>query len=206
MSGDKVHPARSMVDTMVLSYAIKAPPVSSDSEIQEMRENSRTLLNQLQEIHVSAVCWLELKRISKFSEDEQKILDGYKNRIFIHSIDAAVAESAAALMAKHRSRAGVCPTCLNSKESLPCKKCKAKTAKSVKINDAITVAVADILEQIEVLYTYDGGMIDLGKFVDGCKVRRPPNRNGPLFDHVGEKEHGGTVLTLPPASSSADED
>jgi hypothetical protein len=80
-----------MVDTMILTYAFRAPPVSDSSEAtknQIMRSNSLDLLSQLEVIRVSAICWMEFNRVARFSEAEKKVLATYKNRVFAMSCEA----------------------------------------------------------------------------------------------------------------------
>jgi predicted nucleic acid-binding protein len=192
-----------MVDTNVLGYAIFAPPVGDDDgEVQNMREDSRALLNQLQMIHVSAITWLEIKRMRRFHPKDQAVLDGYKRRLIIHSVDLVIAEASADLLENYGKDIAVCTKCFNPKGPEPCKKCKAMKSKAARINDAIVVATASEVTQVETLYSYDGGVIMMGKSVSGCQVMPPPHRIGPLFARGEEKAKAGSVLTLPSESLS----
>ena len=209
MKGQRdVDPRRSMVDTMILTYAFKAPPVSDSSDakkIQIMRSHSLDLLSQLEVIHVSAICWMEFKRVARFTEAEKKVLATYKNRVFVHALEGPMSEVAADLLQKHRSKTGVCPKCLNSKDASPCSSCKALKGKSIKVMDALTVATANAADDVDVLYTYDDGMIELGNLI-GLDAKNPPDKNGPLFEYHRKKEEEGTVLPLSRPAGGADEE
>ena len=115
-----------------------------------------------------------------------------------------MSNKAAELLQKHRSKTGVCPKCLNSRESSPCTRCHALKAHSIRVLDALTVATANAAPEVAVLYTYDGGMMELVQFVDGCTVKNPPDRNGPLFEHARNKEAANAALPLPPPSENSD--
>jgi hypothetical protein len=196
-----------MVDTMILTFALKAPPVSDSAAVnnfQVMKSNSLNLLNQLEVIHVSALCWMEFKRVNRFSEAEKKVLASYENRVFVHALEAPMSEAAAELLQKHRSKAGVCPRCLNSKDASPCPGCKSLKGKSFKVMDALTVATASATDGIDVLYTYDDGMIQLASLI-GLVSKRPPDKDGPLFEYLRKKENAGTVLPISSPAGSTDE-
>ena len=202
-----IDPRRSMVDTMILTYAFRATPVSDSSEatkIQIMRSNSLDLLSQLEVIRVSAICWMEFKRVARFTEAEKKVLATYENKVFIHALEGPMSEVAADLLHKHRSKTGVCPKCLNSKDASPCPSCKALKAKSIRVMDALTVATASAADEVDVLYTYDDGMIVLGKLL-GLDVKNPPDKDGPLFEYIRKKEDTATVLPIARPSGGTDE-
>jgi len=202
-----VDPRRSMVDTMILTYAFKAPPVSDSTDakqIQIMRSNSIDLLSQLEVIRVSAICWMEFKRVARLTEAEKKVLATYENRVFVHALEGPMSVVAADLLQKHRSKTGVCPKCLNSKDASPCSSCRALKGKSIKVMDALTVATADAADDVDVLYTYDDGMIELGKLI-GIAVKNPPDKDGPLFEYLRKKEDAGTLLPLSRPSGGTDE-
>lgn len=207
---ERPNPTKSMVDTLVLGYAIFAPAVSdsADSRAQNMREDSRALLNQLQIIHISAITWIELRRMRRLHPNDQALLAEYKRRFYIHPVDPAIAESSADLLENFVKTPGVCPRCFSFKGSDPCPKCKAMRSRTSRINDAIVVATANEVTQVEALYTYDGGMLVMAKDVSGCKVMRPPHRDGPLFAHGEEKTNADSVLSLSSSSpvKAADSD
>jgi predicted nucleic acid-binding protein len=163
-----------MVDTMVLSYAFVAEaPVDDDHK--QKKQASQVLLMSMEVVRVSAITWIELCRVV-----EPESLGPLREQILVEAVDAAIAEQAARILNKFRASEDVCRKCLSSTRSGRCA-CGRVVSRHQKVNDALILATAEQLAQVDTLFTYDGGILELGHYVE-CDVRKPPSPHGELFE------------------------
>lgn len=199
MSGDG-DSTRRMVDTMILVYATKASANTKDPEIKERRATSISVLTNLKLVNISAITWMEYLRGQ--TPEQAKALEPFRDKLFAHAVDPKIAAYAADLMRKYRA-SGVCPTCLNSKKSHQCTACGAKRSQFVRLNDAIILATAQLSADIDRLYTFDGGLLELASHIPGSKAEIPPHPSGDLFDAkvnpaLSKSSKTGAVISFGP--------
>lgn len=173
---------RAMVDTHVLSYGISLEdPKPADKKTGLRQRDSKALIATLGEVSVCSLVVLELLRgppavVARLKAS--KILDA----LHVDPVDDAAAVEAARILEVGRSAVDVCSRCLNVKAASPCSLCKQLVSHQQKMNDALILGTASVLRDVDTLYTYDPGVIELAKFVKGLAVKNPPNIDGPLFD------------------------
>lgn len=103
-------------------------------------------------------------------------------------VDASISMAAADILEKARNKGHLCPLCLNVIGASACKQCGQQVSRQQKTHDALIVATAAVLPDVNILYSYDGGVLELGKIVKDMKdmenltVMPPPSIDGPLFD------------------------
>jgi hypothetical protein len=54
------------------------------------------------------------------------------------------------------------------------------------LNDALILATADELQDVELLYSEDSGVQGVASYATGIRVEALPNPKGPLFAHLPE--------------------
>jgi hypothetical protein len=62
-----------------------------------------------------------------------------------------------------------------------CPKCGQQVSHQQKTHDALIVATASVLFDVDTLYSYDPGVLALSGFVKNVNVKEPPDLDGPLF-------------------------
>ena len=172
---------RVMLDSDVLSYAVVAKPDAKEDMVRW--QAARAVVLGLETVHVSAITWFELHRYqrkdgSTLATELQRIAKA----VLVEPVDVAVAQLGAELLAHARTKQKLCKRCLASIDSKACKECGRSVAHNLKLNDALVVAHADQFG-FDRLYSFDGGMHELGTFArDTLTVCDPPG-DGPLWDH-----------------------
>jgi recombinational DNA repair protein RecR len=96
-------------------------------------------------------------------------------------VDAGIALAAADLLEAARGHQSMCARCLNLTGATACPKCGQQVSRQQKTHDALIVATASVLADVDTLYSYDAGVLALSGFVKNIKVEEPPNLDGPLF-------------------------
>jgi predicted nucleic acid-binding protein len=172
---------RSMIDTHVLSYGLSLEEAKpSDEKTRRRQRDSKALLATLGEVSVSSIVVFELLRgppavVARLKAS--KILD----LLHVDPVDDAAAAEASRILEVGRSAVDTCHRCLNVKGATACPVCKQLVSHQQKANDALILGTASTLRDVDTLYTYDPGVIELAKFVKGVNVGQPPNIDGPLF-------------------------
>src|SRR5690242_5153173 len=111
-----------MIDAMVFFYAIAAKPRKADEELAMERMSSRTLIDSMELIRISAVTWAEITR--RPNERERKEIEKLAGRIAVEAFDVRAAARAGELLRKLRAAEVLCDRCLTSKKpGGPCKVC-----------------------------------------------------------------------------------
>lgn len=168
-----------MVDTQVLSFALVTEPPKDDT-VRRMQRDCAALINGMAEVRVSALVVLELLRSAPPVVAKVRA-SGILDLLQVEALDGEIAKEGARILEAARSNSDTCPRCLNIKKASPCQLCKQLVSHQQKTHDALIVATAARLLDVEVLYTYDPGVIELAKFVKTVRVETPPNLDGPLF-------------------------
>ena len=187
-----------MIDTDVLSHALEydvSAEASTDEERATLRrqKDSEALIRSLDIIRVPAIVMAETYR--EFPKAELDAIIGPRG-IFAVPFTGAMADLAAQTLSAHRARVETCSRCFNAKDSKVCPVCKLAVPKARKTNDAYIVATAILTDGIDVLYSYDSGMIDLcdrmkeilasgpdkSRRESRLVVRKPQLLDGNLFD------------------------
>ena len=181
---------RCMIDTNVLQYAIFGavgyPGTRPDHRL--LFDSSLDLVRRLKRIRISAITWSEINR--NIRKPHFTVIREWQMRMIVVPVTEEIATLAAALLSVKTGQERTCPRCLNSLQTAPCKACNAVLPKSSHLADALILSTAEIRNDVEVLYSLDGGVksyVDQGH-VHNCVVRRPPNPNGPLFEQASEAE------------------
>lgn len=172
--------ANAMVDAHILIYACRHGRAKDNvaPDLQQKYQACAYLLRELPIIRLASVAWLEFQRGLK--PLEQDALKNLRSKIRIDPIDGPVADKADQLL-KARSTPKLCPRCLNSEDSHSCGKCGRNVSSQQRLNDALIVATAET-KGVDVLYAYDGGVLEFGRQKLRCRIRMPGNGIGPLFD------------------------
>lgn len=168
-----------MVDTQVLSYALVTEPPKDDT-MRRMQRDCGALIKGMAEVRVSALVVLELLRSPPPIVAKVRA-SGILDLLQVEAIDREIAKEAARILEAARGDSDTCTRCLNIKSASPCPLCKQLVSHQQKTHDALIVATAARLHDVEVLYTYDPGVVELAKFVKNLRVEAPPNLDGPLF-------------------------
>jgi predicted nucleic acid-binding protein len=168
-----------MIDTQVLSFALTTEP-AVDDKTKRIQRDCNALVSGFEEIRVSAITVLELLRgppqvVAKIRAS------GILPLLRTEAFDGPIAEEVARILEAARSDIKSCARCLNVTGASPCPACGQLVSHQQKTHDAIIVATAARLHDVEVLYTCDQGVVELGRFVKNLRVEQPPNLDGPLF-------------------------
>jgi predicted nucleic acid-binding protein len=176
---------RAMLDTHVLSYGLSLEdPRPTDDKTRRRQRDSRALIETLGEVSVCSLVVFELLRapptvVARLKAS--KILD----LLHVDAVDDAAAAEASRILEAGRQSVDTCSRCLNVKGATACAVCNQLVSHQQKTNDALILGTASVLRDVDTLYTYDPGVIELAKFVKGLAVGNPPNIDGPLFASTG---------------------
>lgn len=108
------------------------------------------------------------------NEPQRQALRPWRSRIEIIQMDASVANRAAQIYTAARKSGKLCLKCFCFREPVHCKECGNQRGMSQRSNDIIMVATADVATDATVLYSWDGGVLELGAHVADVQVKRPP--------------------------------
>lgn len=172
-----------MVDTQVLSFSLSTEPSTKGTVLWRQQRDSAALVQSFSEVRVSAIVVFEMLRgppavVRKIRSS------GILDVLAVEPLDAAISLAAADLLEVARSKVGTCVRCLNVSGATKCPKCGQLVSHQQKAHDALIVATAATLADVDTLYSYDPGVRELSAFVKTIKVLEPPNLDGPLFSKV----------------------
>lgn len=196
-----------MIDTMVLVYALAHRPSATTppGPLTRLREASYALVSRMKPIRFSAVSWMEVLRTTR--DSDYVTIASLLRHIDILPVDTAIAARAAELIKIRGSSGSFCDGCLHIRKGVnACPKCSRNYSPKHALNDALILATAEKTERVTTLYTFDGGLIELGKHAEGCVVLRPGHPHGPLFDPNSNPKFGSTAngaVAQPPADALA---
>lgn len=173
---------RAMVDAHVLIYAVRSVRKKDRADLQSKCAASFALLRPLQTIRISAIAWLEVLRGLK--PEEQERFSQLRDHVKIAAVDASTVDRAAALLRARNQAEKLCRKCLSAEKDRSCPACKRLVAAHQRVNDALIAATADVLTDVDVLYSYDTGVQAFGAHLHSCRIETPPDPNGPLFERV----------------------
>lgn len=163
-----------LADTQVVLYAL-----GGGSKVDaNMRASARLLIANAPEIHVSSVTMLEMLRGAR---DERTRTAIGALPLVVRAFDVRMAAVAAELVAKHNASEKTCDVCGVALNANECRKCKRLISGQQRLADAMIAATAQELPDVDVLYTFDAGLLSYAKLVRNCTVRAPDHANGPLF-------------------------
>ena len=174
--------SRVMVDTNVLVYATRRPRAKDAPEVADLTRRAKHLIAKLDPIRISSISMLEFLR--GLRADEQEAGAELLSRTEAEAVDAVIATRANELLTRRVSSLPACALCFNAKTAATCKGCKRLVGAEQRLRDALIVATADILRDVDVLYTFDGGVIAFGEDAKGVSIQRPDSADGPLFNPV----------------------
>ncbi len=159
-----------MVDTNLLVYALEGIGGRITPEIAA----SLNVLRNADSIALSTMTWLEVHlHIRPLQRAALHKLARHPRYWQILEMDTRVAERAAELLTLRSRDIAVCPICLCVRKAAPCKACKRNISRPQRFSDAVIVATAECANEIDVLYSFDAGVIDLGRMITNCDVIRP---------------------------------
>lgn len=166
-----------MVDTNVLLNAMfSAGGVTPDDpERADQLWRSEQLVESAEHVAVSAITWFEARRL--LDDEQAAALLKWRGRIEIVAFDARAAERAAELIQVARSERGtMCPRCLGNRRPIVCKVCGNQSSKQQRTHDVLIAATAAVDPRIRTLYSFDGGVADLGRYLEKeLEIRVPPS-------------------------------
>jgi len=184
-----------MVDTMVLVLAsMTTVKASRDPATQVMHQTSLDLLRRLPVVRVSAIAWCEFLRLLK--PDEEKRMSPILQKVVVERVDRPIVEFAARLLNDRRNAEAICDRCLGSERSEKCTKCGKVYSAQQRLNDALIVSTANVLETVETLWSFDKGAIELGRYCNSCSVQRPQS-DLPLLEYAANKRPH--LASVPPS-------
>jgi hypothetical protein len=110
-------------------------------------------------------------------------------KIRIEAVTGDIVERATALLVARGITEKVCPKCNSWNIAKPCALCKRIVSSKQTLNDTIIAAAAELNNNVDVLYCYDGGAKLFAEHMDGsrCTFREPPHHAGELFAHADRK-------------------
>jgi predicted nucleic acid-binding protein len=190
----------SMVDTMVFIYGLAPRVTSGKNAAKQFTERERLmhaasarLLRMMNPIRLSAITWFEYKiRETKEEAKALAALRGKKSgrraerKLDVIAMGPAESEYAAELYRKYRDSGKVCMSCLNHDGTIVCPKCKGVKSRQKRTNDIAIVATAEVSRAVNVLYSYDSGVLTLGQYIE-TDVKEPETPNGPMFEAMEKK-------------------
>lgn len=191
-----------MVDTNVLIYACAHP--RNDPLHRSLCEKSTILVKQLEIVRLSAITWMEYQRRAKPHEQER--LRSFYTKLRVLSVDARIAQVAIDLIDRRGDKKEkFCSECLSAVAWAPCSACGRNKSAQQRLNDALVVATAECTGDVKTLYSFDGGVLSLGKHARDCIVRDPPNVHGDLWDPkvnpaFAAAAAAATAVTNPPGT------
>jgi hypothetical protein len=164
----------SMIDAVVMLHAlgVGTGKITSDARYWDDARASHHLVESADKLVISAITWYEILR--GLTENQRGVLAPWRGRIDVLAVDAAVAKRAAEIYAESRKSSKVCPKCFTFIKPVHCDRCGNRRSVSQHSNDIVMVATADVAPEIRVLYTWDGGVLELGKTARKVDVRKPP--------------------------------
>ncbi len=170
---------REMVDTMVLIYGMRTARPKDAPAVLSMMQKSKHLLRQYSPLRVSVISTLEFLRGLKPADEAaaRPLLDGLMGE----AVSPAAAQRASDLLSKRVYTKHACHECSNLLVGHPCKKCGKHVASVQRMNDALITATAEVLEDVDILYTFDRGILDFAGDVTNLRIMEPPSIDGPLF-------------------------
>lgn len=176
-----------MLDTNVIAYAFAE--TSLDPELARRQRSAKALVTSLADVRVSSIVVLELLKAPPEMVERFRT-SGVFEMIHVELVDGAISMVAADILEMARNKPHICSLCLNVVGASTCKQCGQQVSHQQKTHDALVVATAAVLLDVDTLYSYDGGVLELGKFVKDIKdltvnnltVKPPPSVDGPLFD------------------------
>lgn len=157
-----------LVDTNLVCHALH----TLEAKITPESAASMRILRSDPDIYLSSISWLELHRytrpmqraaLSKLRRKGWKVLD----------VNREIAERGAELLNLRAQDRMVCPTCLSERRATGCKTCKRLVSRPQHFADALIVATAELSNEVSTLYSFDGGVLEMGRLVS-CPIRRPP--------------------------------
>jgi hypothetical protein len=107
---------------------------------------------------------------------------------------------ASQLIRKLRNDPTRCTKCLGPRAGDACKACGHGLARQQRLND-IYIAATDVAaasDGVEVLFTYDRGILSLASHVNRITIQQPPRAGGPLFEQVLADEPSADVAGAKP--------
>ena len=169
-----------LIDTNLMVYAFSA----LCGDITPQGAASISILRSTTGVSISAMSWFEIHRcINPHMRSTLDKLERVCGDLNVISIDEQIAFRAAELLAIRSTDPSVCRHCLGIKGGVSCKGCKSRLSKTQRFADAMIVATADCNPDIDVLYTFDAGVLDMGRLVTGCDIRNPMTVEAPADAH-----------------------
>jgi hypothetical protein len=163
-----------MMDAVVMVHAlgVGTGKITPDAPYWDDARASHHAVETSEKLVISAITWYEILR--GLNESQRVALAPWRGRIEILAVDAAVAKRAAEIYAESRKSSKVCRKCFTFKKPVHCDVCGNQRSEPQRSNDIVMVATADVAPEIRVLYTWDGGVLELGKAARDVDVRNPP--------------------------------
>jgi predicted nucleic acid-binding protein len=169
-----------MIDTQVLSFGLATEAAAKGTTMARQQRDCVALMKSLSAVRVSSIVVLELMKAPPQVVAKVRA-SGILDLLAVEPVDAAIALAAADLLEAARGHKGMCTRCFNMAGATTCSKCGQQVSHQQKTHDALIVATASILSDVDTLYSYDPGVLALGGFVKNVNVEEPPNLDGPLF-------------------------
>jgi predicted nucleic acid-binding protein len=191
MTSSVDHPE--MVDAQVLIYAsLPTRKLTRDAGLLALHQTSLALVRRLPVVRVSAIAWLEFLRLLR--TDERTAMETVLQKVVVERMDRRVAEFADELLRHRREKEAVCDRCLGTSRSAKCPKCGKFYSAQQRLNDALIVATAEVIESVKTLYSYDSGILELASYCKSCTIERPQS-DTPLLDPATNRALASAIGT-----------
>ena len=179
----------SMVDTHILSYALCTPTGREDAKLRTMIDCSKRIIRNTKVVRVSSPTWTEICRFKSPSGD--RMITKLSSKIRVITFNGAMASRAAELLADRNRPETVCKRCLNSKAAPnECTQCAKLISPQQRVTDAMIAATAELTRDVDILYSYDSGVLNFSRYVKRIRIVEPDQDNGPLWDHLKQSAEG----------------
>jgi len=194
-----------MFDAVVIRHAVAAmrrARITAADKNHDFMMRSRRVVEEASVIRVSCIAWMEIARGMK-TDDERRILADLERKASVEAVDAETVEFALALQRARVKKWTVdyCRECGNKRDSHPCPGCGNMLSDKSRFNDYLIAASAHLFEDVDVLYTFDKGILSMQERLRPS-VREPPIiEQASLFDLMGD----GVEVNSPEQTSAPKE-
>lgn len=187
-----------MIDAMILIHAIGienriiVPDRSTPNGRKrwDQARASHALLKDAKDsarFVMSVVGWYEVVR--GLEPRQAEWLSAFEGGIELRGIDSKIANRAAALHKVARKKKRLCEHCLGVlKDPATCSRCGSQRSQDQRSGDILMVATADVMRDIDVLYSWDGGVHELARHVSNVHIKEPPPAEAKQMELVASED------------------
>jgi len=151
--------------------AVRPIGPQTPKDLCRMQNASAVLLRNI-EAAASAVSWAELARL--LGPQGRPLLDRLERSMTVIGLHRGAARLASELLHRLRKSQDICPRCFSALDSASCPGCHRQVSAQQRIADALIVATAELAPDVEVIFTFDAGMLAFAPLLTTCDIRTPP--------------------------------